>query len=400
VVPNGGAIFNPEVSDDCPTADRHAQRRTLSTVLTIPVAKILVVEDFEQFRRFIVSTLQRSAKFQITEASNGLEALQRAEEHRPDLVLLDIGLPDLNGIDVARRLRKLGAPPKIVFISQESSPEVVGEALHLGALGYVHKTRAGSDLLPAVEAALEGERFVSSGLEKTGRRLANAGARLLSRVAAPSMGCCIRYCAAEEQFGTKLAERDLRRYRQRGVTGITRVMLAELRSWPLEDSHLLDVGGGIGTVGAELAASGLASATFVEASPSYLETARQVLESRFAPRQTEFVLGDFVALVDRVAQADVVTLDRVVCCYPDDKALLEAAAARTRRLVALTYPRNRWYVRVVVALQNVLRRLQSKNFRVFVHGEERIRATLEAAGLSRTVRKGTLVWTFDLYCRR
>ena len=69
-----------------------------------------------------------------------------------------------------------------------------------------------------------------------------------------------------------------------------------------------------------------------------LETARRVLKSRFASRQTEFVLGDFVALADKV------TLDRVVCCYPDDKALLEAAAARARRLVAFTYPRNRWYV--------------------------------------------------------
>jgi DNA-binding NarL/FixJ family response regulator len=123
--------------------------------------KILVVEDFERFRQFVVSTLQQSGKFQIVEASAGLEALQKVEEQQPDLVLLDIGLPNLNGIEVARRLRRLAAPPKIVFLSQESSPEVVGEALSLGALGYVHKLRTGSDLLPAIEAALEGRRFVS-----------------------------------------------------------------------------------------------------------------------------------------------------------------------------------------------------------------------------------------------
>jgi DNA-binding NarL/FixJ family response regulator len=113
-----------------------------------------VVEDFEQFRRFVVSTLQRWAKLHIIEASNGLEALQKAVEHRPHLTLLDIGLPGLNGIEVARRLRKLVVPPKIIFVSQESSPEVVREALNVGALGYVHKQRASSDLLPAVEAAL------------------------------------------------------------------------------------------------------------------------------------------------------------------------------------------------------------------------------------------------------
>jgi DNA-binding NarL/FixJ family response regulator len=120
----------------------------------MPRHRILVVEDFEQFRQFVVSKLQQWAKFQIIEASNGLEAIQKAEEHRPDLTLLDIGLPDLNGIEVARRLRKLAVPPKIIFVSQESSPEVVQEALNVGVLGYVHKQRAGSDLMPAVEAAL------------------------------------------------------------------------------------------------------------------------------------------------------------------------------------------------------------------------------------------------------
>jgi DNA-binding response OmpR family regulator len=120
----------------------------------VPRHRILVVEDFERFRQFIVSKLQQSVEFQIIEASNGLEALQKAEEEQPDLVLLDIGLPDLNGIEVARRLRELAVPSKIIFVSQESSLEVVREALNLGALGYVHKLRAGSDLVPAVEAAL------------------------------------------------------------------------------------------------------------------------------------------------------------------------------------------------------------------------------------------------------
>jgi len=120
----------------------------------VPRNRILVVEDFERFRQFVVSTLQRRAKFQVIEASNGLEALQKAEEQRPDLVLLDIGLPGLNGIEVARRLRKLAVPTKIIFVSQESSPELVGEALSLGGLAYVLKQRAQSDLLPAIEAAL------------------------------------------------------------------------------------------------------------------------------------------------------------------------------------------------------------------------------------------------------
>jgi DNA-binding NarL/FixJ family response regulator len=129
------------------------------------VRSILVVEDFDQFRQFVVSSLLKRGELEVTEASNGSEALQKAEEQQPNLILLDIGLPDLDGIEVARRARRLAVPPKIVFVSQESSPEIVREALDLGALGYVHKQRAGTDLLPAIEAALEGKRFVSTSLQ-------------------------------------------------------------------------------------------------------------------------------------------------------------------------------------------------------------------------------------------
>ena len=126
---------------------------------------VLVVEDFEPFRRFICSTLRKRPEFQIVEeATDGLEAVQKAEELQPDLIMLDIGLPSLNGIDAARRIRKLSPKSKILFMSQESSADVVQEALALGALGYVVKAYAGSELLPAVEAVLKGRQFVSSGL--------------------------------------------------------------------------------------------------------------------------------------------------------------------------------------------------------------------------------------------
>lgn len=131
----------------------------------MPTIKILVVEDFESFRRFIVATLRRNARFQVTEASKGLEALQEAETLQPDLILLDIGLPDLNGLEVARRVRKLSPAARILFVTQERSPDVVREALRLGALGYIQKSRAGSDLLPAIDTALERRRFVSAGLQ-------------------------------------------------------------------------------------------------------------------------------------------------------------------------------------------------------------------------------------------
>ena len=106
--------------------------------------RVLVVEDYATFRRFVCSTLGKRPELQIVgEASDGLDAVQMTEELRPDLIVLDIGLPALNGIEAARRIRKLSPKSKKLFVSQESSADVVEEALRLGALGYVVKSHAG-----------------------------------------------------------------------------------------------------------------------------------------------------------------------------------------------------------------------------------------------------------------
>jgi len=129
--------------------------------LATSAIRVLVVDDYEPFQQFLSSRLQdTSGVYVCWEASDGLEAVQKAEELRPDLILLDIGLPQLNGIEVAGRIRRVSPGSRILFVSQESSADAVQEALRTGARGYVVKTDAASKLVEGVNAVLRGERFV------------------------------------------------------------------------------------------------------------------------------------------------------------------------------------------------------------------------------------------------
>ena len=128
--------------------------------------KIVVAEDFFPFRSLIVATLAKNSSLQvICEVADGQEAVWKAQELQPDLILLDIGLPSLNGIAAARQIRKVSPDSKIIFVTQESSPEVVQEALAIGAQGYLVKSSVNGSLLAAVEAVVAGKQYLSDGLK-------------------------------------------------------------------------------------------------------------------------------------------------------------------------------------------------------------------------------------------
>lgn len=212
-------------------------------------------------------------------------------------------------------------------------------------------------------------------------------------------GSCCHCRAVEEQFGVAVAKKDLRRYRRKGPDKTTATMLEALRTRDVASARVLDVGGGIGVIAHELLSAGAASATLVEAASAYIAQAEAESERRGHSDRMRFVHGDFVEFAPTLPDADVVTLDRVVCCYPDYERLLEASAARCRRWYALSVPRARWYIEAIIALQNGLRRLRGSSFRTFVHPTEAVHGLLAAAGLERGFHRESFVWQVSLYFR-
>ncbi|HXF81196.1 MAG TPA: methyltransferase domain-containing protein [bacterium] len=215
------------------------------------------------------------------------------------------------------------------------------------------------------------------------------------------MPCCCGQCAGiEAVFGERVARWELARYRRRGARGTTKLLLELLRAAGSPAGRtLLDIGGGIGAIQHELAAAGIAAITSVDASPAYLAVQRAEAERRGYAAQVRYLHGDFTALAPEVEPHDIVTLDRVICCYHDMPALVGASAARTRQLYGAVYPRRTWWTVAGVALINLALRLRGTPFRTFVHPPAEIERILAAAGLRPRAARRTVIWHVAVYTR-
>ena len=206
--------------------------------------------------------------------------------------------------------------------------------------------------------------------------------------------CCE---VTDRAFSESEARAELRNYRRRGPMNQTKLILAAIRSLGLKDANLLDIGGGIGAIHHELLRDVARQATHVDASSAYLREAKQESARRGHSESVEFVHADFTDIADQLPKADIVTLDRVVCCYPDFRRLLTAAAEHSQKVLALTYPREIWYMRFALQIANFFQRLRRDPFRVFLHPIAEMDELLKRQGFRRVSLRRLFVWEMALY---
>jgi magnesium-protoporphyrin O-methyltransferase len=206
-------------------------------------------------------------------------------------------------------------------------------------------------------------------------------------------------CAYDRQFNARHAEDDLREYRRDGPTGLTRALIEALSAGGIDGKSVLEIGGGVGTVHHELLRAGADAAVDVDASRAYVSAAREESERQGHADRVEYRVGDFVALADIIEPADVVALDRVICCYADMSALVDRSAALAKGRYGLVYPRYTWLGRIAIALVNMGFRLSRTSFRSYLHPTREVDAILARHGLVRILHRTTLVWQLAVYER-
>jgi 2-polyprenyl-3-methyl-5-hydroxy-6-metoxy-1,4-benzoquinol methylase len=199
-------------------------------------------------------------------------------------------------------------------------------------------------------------------------------------------------------FGPELARKDARRYRRKGLRGSGRTIVERAREAGLGGAEVLEIGGGIGGLAVELVEAGAARATSLEVSTGYEAAARELRREHGLEQRLELRIADVVE-DESIGPADIVVMERVVCCYPDATALVGAAATRARRRLVLSYPRYGWTTRVLVRAINLVLRLRGLEFRTYAHSPATISAAAERAGLRPGRQESGVVWRVAAFDR-
>ena len=211
--------------------------------------------------------------------------------------------------------------------------------------------------------------------------------------------CSSLVAATARHFNADRVRQELDSYRSGGPATTARGLLNLLSGIEALPEPILDIGSGMGALSLELLRAGTRHATCVDLSAAALAANAEEAERQGVGDRIERVEGDFVAIAGSLPPAQLVALDRVVCCYPAYAALLEQAAAHSDRLLAVSFPRDRWWVRLGLWAENAWRRLRGEQFRAFLHSPAAMASLLSDRGFTRTRTAATFTWQMELYVR-
>ena len=210
---------------------------------------------------------------------------------------------------------------------------------------------------------------------------------------------CSQCQGIEELFSQQHVAKQLSRYRAKGPDKTTCMLIESIEEADVEGQTLLDIGGGLGAVQHELLGAGVQHVTDVDASTAYLAAARAEAQRLGITDHVTYYHGNFVDLAAEIEPADIVTLDRVICCYHDMEKLVDLSATRARKLYGLVYPRDTWWIKLGLALGNFVLRLRHSSYRAYVHPTRAVEALLANNGLKRRSYRHTLFWQVAVYSR-
>ena len=209
-----------------------------------------------------------------------------------------------------------------------------------------------------------------------------------------------RQCKGIDQFfNDREAASELKSYRRKGPSRITQMLLDAIGPYGVESKTLLDIGGGVGAIQHKLLRAGAGRATSVEASSAYMRASKREAERQGHADRVTYQAGNFVDVSAETDPANIVTLDRVICCYHDAEALLGGAADKALNLLGLVYPRDNWLFRRAFRLLGLLFWLRKCPFRVFVHPNSLVHGVLTRNGFRLVSYRKTLVWQVSLHER-
>ena len=212
------------------------------------------------------------------------------------------------------------------------------------------------------------------------------------------MGCC-QCQGIENMFDKKAAKRELKRYLKKGPSKTTSMLLDTIHKKGVQDLDFLDIGGGIGAIHYDLIKAGASNGTSIEASSAYIDVMKEETLQNGLAERVNYKQGDFTTTATDVDSADIVTLDKVICCYDDMSELVGLSSKLARKIYAVIYPRDVWWTKLALPMMNFYPWLKGSSFRVFIHPTKKVEKIIFENGLKRNYYATTLFWQVAIFTR-